>query len=226
MRLELLGATQRRKGMGFDPVTLTAVGTGVVAVAPKLGDTFSKVTSFFGGGKPDKDVLIRNRDGIFDMFEEVGYGRGTPVLDKAVKDNRMYHDAIPAKKSKGENYSPEFARLHQMVIDVFRGMGRTDLADYFRMNVPVYTDTVHPIYIIKELLARGQDKITNAEATVGPTGEQKNNFVEKKDNTALYVGIGGGALLLTAVGIAFARRKKKSSGLGRIRKPKARKSVK
>lgn len=238
MRLELLGADHpNRRSLGNVSELISSVSK-----LPVISNVTTPIVSLFGGDKPTSKVLFRNRDDIFKMFNAVGIDQdiqGSPLNLAALK-NRMTHDGVPAKKNKGDSYNPEFQRLHQMVIDTFVNMGRSDLAKYFFQNVPVYTTTVHPIQIIQDLLNSGtstnQSDQSNSSSTVtdtsgksNVTADGSNNNPKKTDNTVLYVGLGIGGLLLAGgitAAVVSGNRKKSSSGLGRIRKPKARKSVK
>lgn len=131
------------------------IAAGVAAASnPKVQSavkTGIKTVSGLIKGKTTDAVLIRNRDKIFDMFKTAGFGPGNPGFEKAVNDNGMTHSKIPNQKVNGD-YSEEWRRLWQMVVDTFVNIGRKDLADNFAVTVPVYTTTVHPVDYIATLL--------------------------------------------------------------------------
>lgn len=115
-----------------------------------------KVTEAVSNLKTSDNVLIRNRDKIFDMFKKAGF---KSALDQAVSTHKMTHKDIPNQKV-GSSYNPEWKRLYNMVTDTFKHMGREDLANAWQSTVPVFTTTEHPIDFIATLLSGGYNPVS------------------------------------------------------------------
>lgn len=102
-------------------------------------------------GKSTSRELMATRNKILSMFGAVGLHPESAVIISALADNQLKSGNVPIEKV-GDNYNAEWARLHQMVKDLFVGLGRKDLAQSFATSVPIYTAGNHPIDFIATLL--------------------------------------------------------------------------
>lgn len=126
-------------------------GLGILPSIPVVASLVPKVGSSLSNLRTTDNVIIRTRDKILEYFRGRGFDGAVNV---AMGANRMWHADIPKNKI-GSDYSEEWRRLWQAVVDSFTNMGRPDLATWFTMNVPIYTTTVHPIDVIDQLLRQG-----------------------------------------------------------------------
>lgn len=155
--------------------------------------------------KTTDNVLIRTRDQIFQMFRKAGISEQS--LSAAVNKNKMAHADIPDVKI-GKDYSPEWARLYQMVIDLFINFGRSDLANYFQMNVPMFTPQVHDTSYIAQLLIGNIAPATSTPATTTtqPTTVTASAGQSAPDTqTMKYALFGLGAFVLVGAAVYFAK---------------------
>ena len=98
-----------------------------------------------------KDKVIKTRNKIISLFKSTSPDLQDDTISSLIKQFGLVSDTIPAKRID-QNYNDYWANVWQLTNALFLAVGRPDLSELFKFNVPVFNEESHSVDFIATVL--------------------------------------------------------------------------